>query len=242
MKDLVGSDAVFHSKYNNIIIKQTWGKNQKGMANSQKAVEKSYLFFNFQFKSALISFLVCSKCDLFVLITWAATSCRRCLWSLVEVDESHPSLMSPVKSHRKSTFSWIILTRVCVRKKRRESRRTNLMQKRTEGFNVGILKHRRRRCIVTTGQHTFDTGGKKDVWGQEETNRDMWGSIRESHTVILRGRWRREIVQVEQRGCWLYGTETASWEDGEKTERGRQTCEQTWKELHVLQTVSNQPH
>lgn len=176
MKDLVGSDAVFHSKYNNIIIKQTWGKNQKGMANSQKAVDESYLFFYFQFKSALISFLVCSKCDLFVLITWAAASCRCCRWSLVEVDESHPSLMSPVKSHRKSTFSRIILTRVCVRKKRRESRRTNLMQK---GFNVGVLKHRRRRCIVTTGQHTFDTGGKK---GCVKTGRDQ-----QRHVGVHRG-------------------------------------------------------
>lgn len=52
-------------------------------------------------------------------------------------------------------------------------------------------------------------------------------SLTAAHTVILRGRWHREVVQVEQRGCWLYGAETASGEDREKTERGRQIRKQT---------------
>lgn len=58
MKGLVGSDAWFHSKYSFITTIRLEAKRLENVS--------SYLFSS---KSALISFLLCYKCDLFVLIT-----------------------------------------------------------------------------------------------------------------------------------------------------------------------------
>lgn len=189
MEGLVGSDAWFHSKYSFIT---TIRLEAKRLCTRLENV----LSFVFRSKSALISFPLCYKCDLFVLITGcyelhqlSALQLILCFqWRSMKVIHHACKIPQEINifanvRHQNVAGCRDILTQVCgwsyrllPCRKDRGRRQINIMQKCTEGLEMGEQKE------VHPGTQTEETdynnkkahvwqtavGGKwEDIWGQE---------------------------------------------------------------------------